>query len=51
MKVWFDPSSDSFYLEQWFPEQPEGTLEIPVSLHAEMMSAQDAGLVISHDKN
>lgn len=51
MKVWFDPSSDSFYLEQWFPEQPEGTLEIPSSLHAEMMNAQDAGLVISHDKN
>lgn len=51
MKVWFDPSNDSFYLGQWFPEQPEGTQEITLSAHSDMLKAQDEGLIISHDEN
>ena len=49
MKIWFSPQNDCFYLGQWFPEQPQGTIEISASTHAEMMKAQDEGLVISHD--
>lgn len=51
MKVWFDSKNDSFFLEQWFPEQPEGTIEITDERHTELMNAQESGLIISHDKN
>lgn len=51
MKVWFDSNNDSFYLEQWFAGQPEGTIEITNDRHAELMNAQENGLKIFHDKN
>lgn len=51
MKIWFDSNNDSFYLEEWFPSQPGGTIEVSEELHSEMMKAQSNGMVISHDVN
>lgn len=51
MKVWFNPNNDGFYLQQWYPVQPPGTIEITLEKHAELMNLQNNGLIISHDKN